>query len=151
MPCSPPSTFPPARSPAGTFPIDARLDYLVCTNEVCVPEQATVTAELAIGAARDPDPAFRGYRQALPRPLAGEGRFEVAGGRLRLAIPLPAATALAEPYFYPATIEAVRHSDAQIISRSGDILVVEMGAGPRGAARKPWAECSRSPREPGWR
>ena len=122
---------PASAEPGATMPIDARLDYLVCTNGVCVPEQATVSAELAIGAALDPDPAFRGYRQALPRPLAGAGRFEVAGGRLRLAVPLPAAMRLAEPYFFPATIEAVRHSDAQAISRDGDTLIVEMGAGQR--------------------
>ncbi len=124
---------PADAEPGATVPIDARLDYLVCTNEVCVPEDATVTVELAIGAAGDPNPAFRGYRQALPRLLAAEGRFEIAGGRLRFAIPLPASMQVAEPYFFPATIEAVRHSDAQTISRNGNMLIVEMGPGPRAA------------------
>ena len=75
-----------------TFPLDARLDYLVCTDEVCVPETATVTANLVVAAPGAPNPAFQAYRQALPRPLGAERRFETVGGRVRLAIPLPAAT-----------------------------------------------------------
>ena len=67
-------TCPASAEPGVAFPIDARLDYLVCTDEVCVPETATVTAELAHRRARRapirPSPA---WRQALPRPLAGEG------------------------------------------------------------------------------
>ena len=117
-----------------TFPIDARLDYLVCTDEICVPETATVTTNLVVAAPGAPNPAFQAWRQALPRPLGAEARFETVGGRLRIAIPLPAASAVADPYFYPGTADAARYSAAQSISRSGDTLIVETAAGPRAAA-----------------
>jgi thiol:disulfide interchange protein len=117
-----------------TFPIDARLDYLVCTDEVCVPETATVTTNLTVAAPGAPNPAFQGWRQALPRPLGADARFEVTGGRVRLAIPLPATTSVSDPYFYPATADALNHSAAQAFSRSGDTLIVETNAGPRAAA-----------------
>ena len=114
-----------------TFPVDARLDYLVCTDEVCVPETATVTTNLVIAAPGAPNPAFQAWRQALPRPLGSEARFETVGGRVRIAIPLPAATAVAEPYFFPGTSDAIAYSAAQSFSRNGDILIVETAAGPR--------------------
>ncbi|HYI64337.1 MAG TPA: thioredoxin family protein [Allosphingosinicella sp.] len=120
---------PGTAEPGVAFPVDARLDYLVCTNEVCVPESATVSAELNTGTPGAADPAFRTWRQALPRPLAGEGRFEASGGRIRIAIPLPAGAALDNPYFFPGTLEALSHSAAQRLSRNGDFLIVETEAG----------------------
>ena len=120
----------PDQEPGVAVPIDARLDYLVCTLEVCVPETATVSMELAIGAAGERDNAFDGYRQALPRPLGGEGRFEVENGRLRVAIPLPPDAGLQEPYFFPVTVDAVAHSQPQSLSRRGGLLIVEAAAGP---------------------
>jgi len=122
---------PASAEPGATVPIDAQLDYLVCTDRVCVPETATVSTELAIGEAREPSPLFEGYRRALPRPLGGEGRFEVTNGRLRLAIPLPAAMAVSEPYFFPGTRDALRYAEPQRISRNGDMLIVETAAGSR--------------------
>ena len=125
---------PADAEPDVPYPIDARLDYLVCTSEVCVPESATVTVELrtAPPGARNPD--FQAWRQALPRRLAAEGRFETVGGRVRLAIPLPAGSPLAEPYFFALTSDAIGHSAAQAISRNGDMVIVETAAGPRAGA-----------------
>ena len=122
---------PESAEPGATLPLDARLDYLVCTNEVCVPEDATVSVDIAIGAPGRPDPAFQGYRRALPRRLTGEGRFELAGGRLRIAIPLPANRPVREPYFFPATLDALLYSPPQSVSRNGDMLIVEAAPGPR--------------------
>ncbi len=125
------------RAPAGVapgtlVPVRARLDYLVCTDQLCVPEAATVAIELTVGIggeARD----FSVYRSALPRPLTAPARFETAGDQLRIAIPLPPAMAVEEPYFYPITLEAIDHSAPQSISRSGDFLVVETRAGSKAA------------------
>jgi len=118
-------------------PVRARLDYLVCTDEICVPETAEVAVALQVGAPSGRDPAFVGYRQALPRPLGSDGRFEVAGGRLRLAVPLPATVGLEDPYVFPVTLDALGHSAPQAVSRRGDLLIVEATAGrqaPRLAA-----------------
>ncbi|MGE0179103.1 MAG: protein-disulfide reductase DsbD family protein [Sphingomonas sp.] len=122
---------PADAEPGVASPIDARIEYLVCTNEVCVPEEANVSADVSTVAPGAPDPGFAAFRQALPRPLAGAGRFEVVGDSLRLAIPVPAGANLEQPYFYPLTIDALRHAAPQRISRRGDTLIVETGAGLR--------------------
>jgi DsbC/DsbD-like thiol-disulfide interchange protein/cytochrome c biogenesis protein CcdA len=125
---------PPDAEPGATLPIDARIDYLVCTNEVCVPETATVSAHVLIGAPRGENPTFDAYRRAIPAPVRTPGRFETAGGRIRIALPLPPETALESPYFYASTIDAVRYSAAQAVSRNGAFVIVETDAGPRAAA-----------------
>ena len=127
---------PPAAEPGVTVPVDARLDYLVCTLELCVPETANLSIELDTVAGGRRDAAFDGYRRALPRPLGGEGRFEIRGDRLRLAVPLPANVGVDDPYFFAATLEAVDHSAPQSVSRNGDLLIVETAAGA-GAASLP--------------
>ncbi|HVQ06905.1 MAG TPA: protein-disulfide reductase DsbD domain-containing protein [Allosphingosinicella sp.] len=126
--------LPEGTEPGVVFPVDARIDYLVCTLELCVPETANVTVELRTGSQSTRNPAFDGYREALPRPMAEPARFEVAGGRFRLAIPLAAGTALDDPYFFPGTADALRHGEPERISRSGDLLIVEGVAGPRAGA-----------------
>ena len=120
---------PASAEPGATVPVEARFDYLVCTNELCVPETATIATELAIGAPRARNRDFDAWRQALPRPLGAEARFALAGGQLRLAVPLPRTVGVEDPYFFPATERALNHSAAQRISRNGDTLIVETAAG----------------------
>jgi DsbC/DsbD-like thiol-disulfide interchange protein/cytochrome c biogenesis protein CcdA len=124
-------TIPAEAEPGVVFPIDARLDYLICTTEICVPETATVTVQVATGRPGARNAAFDGYRAALPRPMAEPARFAVEGNRLRIAIPLAAGTALPDPYVYPATPDAMKHSEPESISRNGDMLIVEASAGLR--------------------
>lgn len=118
--------------PGSVLPIRATLHYLVCTDQVCVPEKAELALDLKVAAA-GADAARRAefdrYRQALPRPLGSEARFERKGGRLRIAIPLPAALNLENPYVFPLTLEAVNHSGPQSLSRAGDLLIVEAQEG----------------------
>jgi thiol:disulfide interchange protein len=71
---------------------------------------------------------FDRFRQALPRPLGTEARFERAGNRFRLAIPFPAGLELREPYFYPLTDGALSYAAPQTFSRAGDLLIVETDA-----------------------
>src|SRR3546814_18591546 len=76
------------------LPLRAKLDYLACTDEICVPQTATVALDLKVGEAggmTERQAEFDRYRQALPRPLGSEGRFERAEGRFRLADPIPAS------------------------------------------------------------
>ena len=65
--------IPASAEPGAAFPIDARLDYLVCTDQVCVPESATVSTQVNIGAPRNPNPAFDAWRRAIPRRRRGAG------------------------------------------------------------------------------
>ncbi len=124
-------TPPPEAEPGVVFPIDARLDYLVCTTEICVPETATVTVQVTTGRTAGRSAEFDGYRRALPRQLSAPARFAVEGNRLRLAIPLPASAALPDPYVYVANTDTIRHGEPLAISRSGDLLIVEGVAGLR--------------------
>ncbi|HEY0013528.1 MAG TPA: thioredoxin family protein [Allosphingosinicella sp.] len=121
--------------PGAVLPIAARLDYLACTDQICVPQRTDVSTEIRIGAATAENRArFDAFRRDLPRPLQQPARFEIAGGRLRIAVPLPAGAAIAEPYFFPATLDAIDYSAAQAVSRAGDMLIVETQAAPNAAS-----------------
>ncbi len=121
----------PTSAAGGTaFPIRARIDYLACTDEICVPESADVATSLAIGAdARERSPGFDAYRQALPNPLGSEGRFELQAGTFRLAVPVPASMAVSKAYFFPLTDRAIDYAAPQSVFRNGDYLIVETAAG----------------------
>jgi len=118
-------------APGTRLPIRATVDYLACTDEVCVPESANVAVDLQAGATRPTQTnraMFDRFRQALPKPLGSEARFERSGNRFRMAIPVPAGLELAEPYFYPLTDGALAYAATQIFSRAGDMLIVETEA-----------------------
>jgi thiol:disulfide interchange protein len=121
--------LPSGLAPGTKLPIRGKVDYLVCTDRICVPESAELAADLEVGDASATAAGFDRYRQALPRPLPEAGRFERRGAMLRLAIPLPAAMALDDPYFFPITEQALVYSAPQAVSRRGDRLVVETEAG----------------------
>ncbi len=128
----------PAGLPPGTrLPIRARVDFLACTDEVCVPQTANVAVDLETGprpAAQTNNAMFDRFRQALPRPLGTQARFERAGDRFRLAIPFPAGLELREPYFYPLTDGALSYAAPQTFSRAGDLLIVETDAPASGGS-----------------
>ena len=126
---------PADAAPGSALPIAATLDFLACTDRICVPQKARVSAELRVGPAASGEnrAAFDGFRRALPRPLAGEARFELAGSRLRLAVPLPASAPLDDPWFFPVTLDAIFYTAPQSISRNGDTLIVEVEASRRAA------------------
>ena len=122
-------------APVTRLPIRARVDYLACTAEICVPQTADVAVDLQAGTAPGAQTGkalFDGFRHKLPKPLGSQARFERAGNRFRLAIPLPAAVELHEPYFYPLTDGALSYAAEQTISRAGDTLIVETDAPANG-------------------
>jgi thiol:disulfide interchange protein len=124
-------------APGTRLPIRARVEYLACTSEICVPETANVAVDLEAGStpgAQTNRAMFDRFRQRLPRPLGSQARFERAGNRFRLAIPVPAGLGLREPYFYPLTDGAVSYAAAQTFSRAGDTLIVETEAPANGGS-----------------
>jgi thiol:disulfide interchange protein len=128
---------PAGLAPGTKLPIRAKVDYLACTDEICVPETANVAIDLEARPSREPQTnraLFDRFRQALPKPLGSEARFELAGNRFRIAIPIPATLELSDPYFYPVTDGALSYAAAQTFSRAGDTLIVETDA-PSNAAR----------------
>ncbi|WP_284273870.1 protein-disulfide reductase DsbD domain-containing protein, partial [Sphingomonas astaxanthinifaciens] len=118
----------------GTLPIRATLDYLVCTDEVCVPERGSVALNLSVGeGARDA--RFDEWRAKVPRPIGAGAHYAVSGQSLAIAIPLPSAVGVGQPYFFPISDNVVRYADAQRFRRSGDTLVAELplSGAPTGA------------------
>jgi DsbC/DsbD-like thiol-disulfide interchange protein/cytochrome c biogenesis protein CcdA len=109
----------------GTLPIRATLDYLVCTDEVCVPERGEVALDLAVGSS-PADTRFDLWRARLPQPLGSKASFATAGDRLHLAIPLPESVAVKSPYLYAVTGDIVRYADAQRFRRTADRLIAEL-------------------------
>lgn len=113
------------------LPVRVKLDYLVCTLEICVPETQTLATTLTVGdgaVAPATRARFDEWRRALPRPLGGEATYQVERGRFRLAVPLPASAEVGEAYFYPAGADAVNMAAAQTAARDGDRLVIETAA-----------------------
>ena len=122
----------PAGLAAGTrLPVRVKLDYLVCTREICVPEAQELATELTVGdGAVEPATRarFDAWRRALPRPLGSPATYQVANGRLRLAVPYPADAELGQAYFFPAGADAVNMGAGQTVAREGDRLVIETAA-----------------------
>lgn len=117
--------------PGAQLPIKVRLDYLVCTESLCVPEKAELATELTVGSGTIAPPTrarFDRWRAALPRPLGSQAHYEAKNGRLRLAVPYPADAPLGDAYFYPATQGAIDYAAPQTIARDGDRLVIETTA-----------------------
>jgi thiol:disulfide interchange protein len=123
-------------APGTRLPVKAKLDYLVCTKEICVPESAEVSTEIVAGATNSAavkDARFDAFEAAMPKPLGVNAQFAVENGRVRLGVPLPASVALADPYFFPLEYGSLDHGAAQTVSRNGDLLIVETEAGPNAA------------------
>jgi thiol:disulfide interchange protein len=124
-------TVPPGLAPGAVLPVRGAIDYLVCTVEICVREGADLALDLKIGAGAQTNAAdFDRWREALPKPLGSPARFERAGRKLRLAIPVPAALDVSEPYFFPLSHRVLNQTAAQSFSRAGDLLIMEVEAAP---------------------
>ncbi|SOB87430.1 Thiol:disulfide interchange protein [Sphingomonas guangdongensis] len=117
---------------AGTaLPVSVKLDYLVCTNEVCVPESATLQTALTVGdgaVAPDRRAQFDEWRRALPKPLGSPATYAVENGLLRIAVPFPASADAADPYFFPLTDGVLDYAAPQTVTREGDTLLIETAA-----------------------
>ena len=123
--------IPAGLKPGTSLPIRADVDWLACTDRICVPERDSLALDLVVGDGRvaDGDRArFDRYRAVLPKPLNSAARFAIEGKRVRIAIPLPASVALADPYFYPLTNGVIDYAAPQTFSRAGDSLIMETGA-----------------------
>lgn len=122
----------PAGLAKGTpLPVTVKLDYLVCTDTICVPESQTLSTRLTVGdGAVDPATRtdFDRWRAALPKPLGGEGVIETTGKAVRIGVPLPSSVAVKDAYFFPDRSGIIDHAAAQALTRKGDQLILAMPA-----------------------
>ena len=112
---------------SGVVPIRASANWLACTDKICVPESGEMAVDVAVGTgAPDRRAQFDEWRRALPRPLVTPAKFEIAGDRLRVAVPLPRNVAVEEPYLFPAADGSVDYAGKQHFRRLGDLLIAEL-------------------------
>ncbi len=114
------------RDARGVVPIRASARWLACTDKVCVPESGGFALGLPVGTGTPERAQFDEWRRQLAQPLITPARFEIAGQRLRVAIPLPRDVVVGEPYVFPITDGAVDYAAEQRFRRTGDTLVAEL-------------------------
>ncbi|URW76099.1 thioredoxin family protein [Sphingomonas donggukensis] len=120
-------TLPGGLAQGTALPVSVKLDYLVCTDQVCVPESQTLTTRLTVGdgaVSLERRAEFDGWRRAMPKPLGSPARFAVADGQVRLAVPYPADSPATDPYFFPLTQGVVDYAAPQRLTREGDMLTI---------------------------
>lgn len=123
--------IPAGLAPGTKLPIRLAVDWLACTEEICVPESGSFAIDLIVGdgaidGARKAQ--FDRWRGALPRPLGADARFQVKDGVFRIGVPLPASATVREAYFFPLTDGAIEYAAPQTVRRDGDLLTIEVKA-----------------------
>jgi len=119
-----PLKLPADARPGTLLPIAVKAQWLVCTNEICVPERAELQGTITVGQGAK-DARFEGWRAALPAPLDRAGTFAVTPKTLRLALPFPASAPLDAPHLFLATEALIDYAAPQRFFRDGDTLIVE--------------------------
>jgi thiol:disulfide interchange protein len=133
------SITPPADLPrSAAFAITVKADWLVCSDEQCVPESATLSLPLAIGdGATDPENGFRVAmaRAELPKQVNWPATWAASNGRFVLSVPLGAPEKVRAAYFFPADDGVIDYATPQVVTVAGDRLRIETKAidGAKGA------------------
>lgn len=119
-----PLKLPANATPGTLLPIAVKAQWLVCTNEICVPERAELQGTITVGQGAK-DARFEGWRAALPAPLDRAGTFTLTPKALRLALPFPASAPLDAPHLFLSTEALIDYAAPQRFFRDGDTLIVE--------------------------
>ena len=122
----------PQLAPGTPLPVKVRVDYLVCDDELCVPESADLALDLKVGdgvADTAATPRFEKARAALPRPVDWPARYARADGTFRLSVDTTGAGDISGAYFFPEADGVLDYDAPQAVSRSGDTLILETTAG----------------------
>ena len=121
-----PVSVPRTAAPGTVAPVKLELNWLACTDEICVPEQATLTTRVKVGGEAPPDARFDTWRAALPPPLDREAHFALAEAMLRVAVPLPASLNVEDPHIFLDQEQLVDYAGPQKFSRKGNWLIAEL-------------------------
>lgn len=109
----------PANANVGTPPrVTGHVEFLACTDEICVPQDKLLSARTGGDFAR--------WRAEVAPLLDAAARFALAGNSLRIAIPLPADVPLSDPHVFVGNERLVAYAATQTFRRVGDTLVAEI-------------------------
>ena len=109
----------------------AYVEYLACTDRICVPQDSIVKQQ------RGGD--FARWRAQIAPLLDATAVFTVTPRALRLAIPLPQSVALTDPHVFIEQDRLVQYAAPQTFRRDGDMLLVDIPADERAKGAAPAA------------
>ena len=123
-----PLTLPRDARPGTVLPLLVKANWLACTEQICVPETATLTATVAVAASAPTtrDSRFDAWRARLPAPLGASAHMAVDKDSIRLAVPLPANLPLAQPHVFAGTDRLIDYAAPQVFARQGDTLLITL-------------------------
>jgi DsbC/DsbD-like thiol-disulfide interchange protein/cytochrome c biogenesis protein CcdA len=108
-------------------PVAGHVEYLACTDEICVPQDAVLRARTGGDFAR--------WRAQVAPLLDAGARLAISGRMLRVAIPLPENVTLGDPHVFIANPKLVAYAAPQTFRRVGDVVVAEIPLDPFGAGK----------------
>ncbi|WP_179506664.1 MULTISPECIES: protein-disulfide reductase DsbD domain-containing protein [unclassified Sphingomonas] len=120
-----PVTLPADARVGSTLAVSAKAQWLACTNQICVPERASLMGTITVGSGAK-DGRFAAWRAALPARLDQPARFEATPAGLSLAVPFPASAAVDDPHFFIGAQGLVDYAAPQAFRRQGDWLIVDL-------------------------
>ena len=125
---------PAGLAPGDSVQLQGRASWVVCDDELCVPENTTLSLTLPVGDG-GPDAAqaerFVAAREKLPETVDWPAQFERLDGIVRIAIETPeAATEARDPYLFIAERNLVEYG-RQSISFTPRGAVVSMDSARR--------------------
>ncbi len=110
-------------------------DWLVCDDQVCIPERAEVELVLPKGNGEQRPSAraeFAAARALQPLPANWQARFAVHGDIVRFSINLPQSlTKASDLYLFPVAEKLIDHVAKQRFETTSNRLTLEVPAGPR--------------------
>jgi len=113
-----PVTVPAGADVSAVQRITGHVEYLACTDQICVPQDKLLTAR--------PGGDFARWQAEAAPLLDARASFAIAGQTLRVAIPLPASVALTDPHVFVGNSRLVAYAAPQSFRRVGDVLVAEI-------------------------
>ncbi len=128
----------PAQITADIIPVSLQLNWLVCSDEICVPEEAELKLRLLRGESA-PDAAqaklFAEARAALPKEVPWPARYATSGNSFRLQVSLgDGLPAIEQALFFPTQAAVMANAAPQKFEYRSGTLQLETGSALQGAA-----------------
>ncbi len=130
----------PAAINATTLPVSLQLNWLVCSDEICVPESATLNLQLRKGdGVADAKRAalFAQARDAMPKTVPWPARYVADKKLFRLNVDIGAGLPnIQDALFYPTQTAVMANVTPQKITYSNGKLQIDTGGALDGTAPK---------------
>ncbi len=137
-----PVEIPADARPGSTLPLEVSALFLVCSDEMCVPDELTLRLDLPVREGAAPLEARYGAAiqqvvETAPRPAGIEARVVLDGGTLRLTATGGPLRGLdpRRAWFFPFQNGTIDHSAPQPGERGPDGVTLNLAAGGRIAAQ----------------